>query len=120
MSDDLVALEARIEDLARTVRALQSAINPVDASGLPVPTQRTGSDITNVEGPRWQVGKNWTVIAMSEPDDEHCVFLRDYFGQSTGDINTISTRDAIQLAGALLAAARYSGDELSRTRGKAP
>lgn len=110
-----VTLEARVAELAAAVDAMRRMLWPVDASGLPVPTSRE-RDVTNVDGPRWQVGMGWTVIAETDPADTDGIYLRDYWGQRTGDICSMDPATAIQLAGALLAAARWSGDELRSKR----
>lgn len=114
--EDTAAIKQQLADLTRQVRALQAALHPIDASGLPVPTCHVERDQTNIAGLRWKVGGVATVIAMDEPDSTECVYLRNYYGESTGDVDCYTTVDAIQLAGALLAAARASTDQLTKRK----
>jgi hypothetical protein len=68
-------LSAKVAELTSQVSFLQSTLNPVDETGLPLPTskKRDRADKhygrTDIEGPRWQVDTSWTVIAMEDPDD---------------------------------------------------
>lgn len=110
-------LAAQVAELSQLVSSLQQTLNPVDASGLPVPTSfRKGSGVLGMDGPHWQVGKSFTVIAVDDPDSSDCIYTRDHYGQETGDISSLTHAEAIQVAGALLAAVRYTGDELRKRR----
>jgi hypothetical protein len=101
-------LAAQVSELSQLVSSLQRTLNPVDASGLPVPTSfEKGTGARDMDGPRWQIGKSWTVLALDEPESHDSVYIRSHYGQSTGDIESMSLAEAIQVAGALLAAARY-------------
>lgn len=115
---DLEALIEQVKELANAVHMMQAILYPVDASGLPVPTRHEHRDQTNIPGLRWQIGKVATVIVEDDPDCAESIFLRDWYGQMSGDVSTLTPTVAIQLAGALLAAARHTQDDLaSRRRG---
>lgn len=112
-------LAAQVEELSRLVSSLQRTLNPVDASGLPLPTSfRKGSGVLGMDGPHWQIGDSFTVIALDDPDAQDCIYTRDHYGQTTNDISSLTPAEAIQVAGALLAAVRYAGDEMAKRRRK--
>ncbi|WP_190824744.1 hypothetical protein [Saccharopolyspora pogona] len=113
-------LADQVFKLTNAVAAIQRQLRPVDEEGLPIPSymgrSRPDGDPTGIDGPRWQVGGSWTVIAPSDPDLRDGLFLRDYDGQRTGDVGALDIDEALRLAAALVAAARYQQDEMYRKR----
>ncbi|WP_031470379.1 hypothetical protein [Sciscionella sediminilitoris] len=108
-----------INELVERVRHLETVHHPVDVSGLPLPIGGADEDPcqrTDIDGLRWQVGREWTVIAQETPDHPACIFLRDRWGQDTGDVECMTAETALQLAGALVAAAKQQTDELGAAR----
>jgi hypothetical protein len=113
-------LATQVHKLTTAVAAIQRQLRPVDEEGLPHPSymgkSRPNGDPTSIDGPRWQVGSSWTVIAASDPDLRGGLFLRDHYGQRNGDVEALDLDDALGLAATLVAAVRFQQDEMYRKR----
>lgn len=107
---ELAAVRRMLEDHERR-------LYPIAPGDLPRPTTHvTDQERLGMNGPRWKVSKDWTVLTLDNPDSQDCVYLSRGF-PLTGDIEGLELEEARRLAHALLAAINYYTDDLAKRRG---